>query len=141
MLRFRGGAQGHDVGEPGGPGNENGLKMRVYGTKGGLEWTQADPNYCGSRLGEPTGSSPAAGAGSDRRRRVTRVPPGHPEGYLEGFANIYTEAAAPSTPRRPAQPRRSEPCVYPTVHDGVKGVAFIEACVASSRRNGAWVKV
>ena len=80
-----------------------------------------------------------AGAGPEAAR-VTRIPGGHPEGYLEGFANIYSEAA-----RRSARGGRGEPVppevVYPTVDDGVKGVAFVEACVRSSRRNGAWVKV
>ena len=71
---------------------------------------------------------------------MTRIPSGHPEGYLEGFANIYMEAAAAINAKKSGA--RVDPNVlYPTVHDGVKGVAFVEACVASSRRNGAWVKV
>ena len=84
-----------------------------------------------------TRSGPGAGGGA---ARVTRIPSGHPEGYLEGFANIYTEAAAAINAKKSGA--RVDPNVlYPTVHDGVKGVAFVEACVASSRRNGAWVEV
>ena len=77
------------------PGNENGLKLRVYGTKGGLEWVQADPNYLWyTPFGEPKQLITRGGAGAGpAAARVTRVPPGHPEGYLEGFANIYAEAA------------------------------------------------
>ncbi|MDQ3560016.1 MAG: gfo/Idh/MocA family oxidoreductase, partial [Pseudomonadota bacterium] len=72
--------------------------------------------------------------------RVTRVPPGHPEGYLEGFANIYAEAARAIIAARDGRPPDPE-VVFPTVADGVKGMAFIEACVKSSARNAAWVKV
>ena len=71
---------------------------------------------------------------------MTRVPPGHPEGYLEGFANIYTEAANAIDARR----GRVEPdadVVFPTVHDGLRGVEFVDACVRSSARNAAWIKV
>ena len=76
-------------------GHENGLKLRVYGTKGGIEWVQADPNYLWfTPLGEPRRLITRGGAGAGAAAaRVTRVPPGHPEGYLEGFANIYAEAA------------------------------------------------
>ena len=77
------------------PGHENGLKLRVYGTKGGLEWVQADPNYLWyTPFGQPKQLITRGGAGAGpAAARVTRVPPGHPEGYLEGFANIYQEAA------------------------------------------------
>jgi len=69
---------------------------------------------------------------------MTRVPPGHPEGYLEGFANIYKEAAAAILAAREGKAPDPE-VVFPTVEDGVKGVAFVEACVRSSKRNAAWV--
>ncbi|MFS2177718.1 Gfo/Idh/MocA family protein [Rhizobium pisi] len=124
------------------PGHENGLMVRIYGTKGGLEWTQKDPNYLWyTPFGEPKrlitrgGASAGAAAG-----RVTRVPSGHPEGYLEAFATIYTEAAHAINARKKGK-TVDKAVVYPTVDDGVKGVAFVEACVASSKKNGAWVKV
>jgi len=70
---------------------------------------------------------------------VSRIPPGHPEGYLEGFANIYTEAAeAIVAARDGATP---EGALFPTVYDGLKGVQFVAACVRSSARNAAWVKL
>jgi len=75
-------------------GHENGLKLRVYGDKGSIEWVQADPNYLWfTPLDEPRRLITRGGAGHNAAAaRMTRVPPGHPEGYLEGFANIYGEA-------------------------------------------------
>jgi predicted dehydrogenase len=122
-------------------GHENGLKVRVYGTKAGIEWVQADPTYLWfTRLGEPKQLITRGGAGAGAAaQRVTRIPSGHPEGYLEAFATIYSEAAAAINAARTGAP--VDPAVtYPTIDDGVKGVAFVEACVASSRQNGAWVK-
>ncbi|MBK8457844.1 MAG: Gfo/Idh/MocA family oxidoreductase [Phyllobacteriaceae bacterium] len=124
------------------PGNENGLKLRIYGSRGGLEWVQADPNYLWhAPLGEPKRLITRGGAGSNEAAaRVTRIPSGHPEGYLEGFANIYAEAArairAARTGRKPPKD-----VIFPTVEDGVEGVAFVAACVASSKKNGAWTKL
>ena len=102
MLRFKGGAKGMLWASQVAPGNENGLKIRVYGTKGGLEWKQEDPNYLWyTPFGEPKRLITRGGAGSNAAAgRVTRVPPGHPEGYLEGFANIYTEVARAIKARR-----------------------------------------
>ena len=142
MLRFGNGARGMIWASQVAPGNENGLKLRVYGTKGGLEWTQADPNYLWyTPFGEPkrlisrggAGSGPAAG-------RVTRVPPGHPEGYLEGFANVYTEVARAIKAKR-AGKRVDKDVAFPGIADGVAGMAFIEACVKSSEKNGKWTKL
>jgi predicted dehydrogenase len=122
------------------PGNENHLKLRIFGTKAGIEWSQEDPNYLWfGAHGEQKRLITRGGAGAGAAAaRVTRVPPGHPEGYLEGFATIYTEAAQAI---RAAQAGRKldKAVLFPTVDDGVKGVAFVEACVKSSNRNGAWV--
>jgi predicted dehydrogenase len=124
------------------PGNENGLKLRVYGTKGGLEWVQADPNYLWyTPFGQPKQLITRGGAGSGpASARVTRVPPGHPEGYLEGFANIYAEAARAIRAARNGG-KMPKDVIFPTVRDGVEGVAFVEACVKSSKKNGAWTKL
>ena len=123
-------------------GHENGLKVRVYGTKGGIEWVQADPNYLWfTPLGNPRQLITRNGAGAGpAAARASRIPSGHPEGYLEGFATIYAEAARAIVARRNGNPVDKE-VIYPTVEDGVKGVAFVEACIASSRRNGTWVKL
>lgn len=142
MLRFKGGAKGMLWCSQVATGNENGLKVRIYGTKAGIEWTQADPNYLWfTRLGEPKQLITRGGAGANvAAARVTRIPSGHPEGYLEAFATIYTEAAHAINAAKSGA--AVDPAVvYPTVDDGVKGVAFVEACIASSKQNGGWVKV
>jgi predicted dehydrogenase len=143
MLRFKGGAKGMLWSSQVAPGNENGLKLRVYGTKGGLEWTQADPNYLWyTPFGQPKQLITRNGAGaSPAAARVSRVPPGHPEGYLEGFANIYAEAARAIRAARRKGGKPAKDVVYPTVKDGVEGVAFVEACVKSSKKNAAWTKL
>jgi predicted dehydrogenase len=143
LLRFKGGAKGMIWASQVAPGNENGLKLRVYGEKGGLEWTQADPNYLWyTPFGEPKRLLTRAGAGAGAAAgRVTRVPSGHPEGYLEGFANIYAEAARAIRAARKKGGKLPKDVIYPTVQDGVEGVAFVEACVKSSKKNGAWTKL
>jgi predicted dehydrogenase len=142
MLRYKGGAKGMIWASQVAPGHENGLKIRVYGTKGGLEWVQADPNYLWyTPFGEPKRLITRGGAGSNAAAaRVTRVPPGHPEGYLEGFANIYTEVARAIKARR-AGKKPDKDVQFPGIEDGVAGMAFIEACVKSSAKNGKWIKV
>lgn len=140
MLRFEGGARGMLWASQVAPGNENALRLRVYGEKGGLEWAQEDPNYLWfTPFGEPkrlitrgnAGAGPEAG-------RVSRVPPGHPEGYLEAFATIYSEAAEAIRAHQSGDAPSPE-VVYPTVEDGLKGVAFVDACVRSYARDAAWV--
>ena len=142
MLRFKGGAKGGIWASQVAVGHENGLKLRVYGTKGGIEWTQADPNYLWfTPYGEPKRLITRGGSGAGAAAaRVTRVPPGHPEGYLEGFSNIYTEVARAIRARRDGKPEDKD-VVFPGVHDGLKGVAFVEACVTSSASGGVWTKV
>jgi predicted dehydrogenase len=139
MLRFKGGARGMLWASQVAPGNENGLKLRVYGTKGGLEWEQENPNLLWfTPFGEPKRVITRAGAGAGPAAgRVSRIPPGHPEGYLEGFANIYAEAARAIRAAR-AGKRVPREVVYPTVMDGLEGVAFVDACVRSSKKNAAW---
>ena len=142
MLRWNGGAKGMLWSSQVAPGNENALKLRVYGSKGGLEWAQENPNQLWhTPFGAPRRLITRGGAGSGGAAgRVTRVPPGHPEGYLEGFANIYTEAANAITAHRDGNDVPAD-VLFPTVQDGLKGVAFIDACQRSSARNAAWVKV
>jgi predicted dehydrogenase len=142
LLRYANGARGMLWASQVAPGNENGLRLRVYGTKAGVHWVQANPNEMFfSPLGESTRIVTRGGAGSGAAAaRVTRVPPGHPEGYLEGFANIYSEAALAIHAAREGRKPPAE-CVFPTIADGVKGLAFVEAAVGSSKANGAWTKL
>jgi predicted dehydrogenase len=141
MLRYKGGARGMLWCSQVAPGNENGLRLRVYGDRGGLEWAQEDPNYLWyTKFGEPKQLITRNGAGAGGAAgRVSRIPPGHPEGYLEGFANIYSEAAAAIMAQRVGEDCPSE-VVFPTIRDGLKGVAFVNACVKSSAKDGRWVK-
>ncbi len=142
MLRYANGARGALWASQVAPGNENGLMLRVYGTKGGMHWRQDNPNCLFYSPYEKstriiTRGGPDLG---EAAARVTRVPPGHPEGYLEGFANIYSEvAAAIKAVRNGKKPPKG--VQFPTIDDGVKGLAFIEAAVKSSKGNGKWVKV
>jgi predicted dehydrogenase len=142
MLRYANGARGALWASQVAPGNENGLQLRVYGTKGGFHWRQDNPNYLFyTPFGKPTQILTRGGAGATAvAGRVTRIPSGHPEGYLEAFATIYTEAAAAIRSARDGT-RRDPAVMFPTIADGVKGVAFIEAAVKSSAKGGAWTKL
>ena len=142
LLRFAGGAKGMLWASQVAPGNENALRLRLYGTTGGLEWEQEVPNRLWfTPFGEPrrliTRGSAAAG---ESAKRVTRVPAGHPEGYLEGFANLYAEAAAAIRAAREGRPLPAG-VLFPTIEDGLEGMRFIDACVRSSSRNAAWVEM
>ena len=140
LLRYAGGARGMLWSSQVAPGNENGLRIRVYGDKGGLEWLQKDPNYLHfAPFGEPPRLITRGGSGStEAAGRITRVPAGHPEGYLEGFANIYSDIAEVIAAR--LEGRDPDPmATFPTVEDGARGVKFIAATVESSAQGGVWV--
>jgi len=142
LLRYKGGARGMLWCSQVASGCENGLRLRVYGTKAGIEWAQEDPNYLWvGPLNQPKHRITRGGAGSGPEAgRMTRVPPGHPEGYLEGFANIYAEAARAILARRDGVAVDAA-VIFPGLKEGVEGVAFVDACVRSSKRNGAWVSL
>ncbi|MEP3197318.1 MAG: Gfo/Idh/MocA family oxidoreductase [Lentilitoribacter sp.] len=142
MLRYKGGARGMLWCSQVAPGNENALRLRVYGEKGGLEWAQEDPNYLWyTPLGESKRLITRNGAGAGASAaRVSRIPPGHPEGYLEGFANIYSEAAKAIVAKR-TQSAVDGDVIFPTVQDGLLGVKFIDACVQSSAKNAEWIEI
>jgi predicted dehydrogenase len=143
LLRYANGARGMLWASQVAPGNENGLRLRVYGSKGGLEWRQEHPNQLRfAPLGEPVRivarGTPAANRAA---ARVTRIPAGHPEGYLEGFATLYSEIAQAIRAARPGGPKAEKAAHFPDLVDGLKGMYFIEAVVASSRRGGRWVRL
>lgn len=142
LMRYKGGARGMLWCSQVAAGEENGLKIKIYGSKAGLEWHQENPNYLWvSPLGKPayrlTRGGPATG---DAAARMTRIPSGHPEGYLEGFANIYAEAARAIIARREGQPLDVE-VHFPGLKEGLEGVAFVDACVRSSNKNAAWTSL
>src|SRR5216110_2144500 len=141
LLRFENGARGMLWGSQVAPGNENGLRLRVYGEKAGLEWSQEHPNQLRfSLVGRPgqvlSRGGPCLGAAAGH---ATRIPAGHPEGYLEGFANLYRDLAEQIRARRARRAPDPRALLVPTVEDGARGVKFIAAAVDSHARNGAWV--
>ena len=139
-IRFNGGAKGTIWSSQVAPGNENHLQVRIYGEKGGLEWCQEDPNYLYfTKFGFPKQKITRGGAGSlAAANDVTRIPPGHPEGYLEGFANIYTDVANALTDKINNDYDPANYC-FPTVVDGLEGIKFIERSIASSSSDSSWV--
>ena len=143
LLRYAGGATGTLWSSQVAPGNYNRLSIGVYGSNGGIEWVgEENDDLTWAPLGEPPRVITRGGPGArDVANRVTRMPPRHPEGYIEGFANIYSDAAeaiwAAKEGREPEEGARS----LPTVEDGARGLAFIEACVASSEAGGVWTEV
>ena len=141
MLRFKGGARGLLWASQCAPGNANNLKIRFYGESGGLEWAQENPNLLiHSPLGEQPRVLSRGGAGlGGAAGAATRIPPGHPEGYLEGFAQLYRDFAEQLSAR--IENRAPEPMALltPTVDDGVDGVRFVSRAVESNRQNGVWV--
>ena len=142
MLRFKGGAKGSIWSSQVAVGNENNLKIRVFGENGGLEWRQEDPNYLYyTKFGHPTQRvTRGSNSASEEANNVTRVPPGHPEGYLEGFANIYSDVCKSLFAQINNQNYDQSNDCYPTIYDGVEGMRFIETVLESSKNNSKWVR-
>jgi predicted dehydrogenase len=140
MLRFKGGAKGMLWASQIAVGNENALRLRVFGTKGGIEWDQETPNHMTfTRFGQPKqiytrGGAAAVGAGL----RNLRTPGGHPEGYLEAFATIYAEAAQIIQAQKDGA-KVPDGVHTPDISDGILGMKFIAACIDSSKNDTSWV--
>jgi predicted dehydrogenase len=143
MLRFAGGARGMLWSSQVAPGNENGLKLRVYGEKGGLEWHQEQPNTLRhTPFGEPSRLISRSGAGSSAvAGHASRIPAGHPEGYLEGFAQLYRDLAEQITARIDGRDPDPACLLVPGIAEGLRGMRFIAAAVASSQRDAAWTDI
>ena len=141
LLRFDNGAKGVLFASQISVGEENGLKLRVYGEFGGLEWSQMEPNsllvrwpdrpYEVRRTGGPGVSDAATGA--------TRLPAGHPEGFLEAFALLYRNFADTLEAIRAGRRPTEENLDFPTIADGVRGMAFIETVVESAEAGAQWL--
>ena len=144
LVRFKGGAKGIIYASQISNGDENALNIRVYGTKASLEWHQEDPNelivkYANAprriyRRGNDYISESAAGHG------YTRTPFAHPEGFIEAFANIYLAAAKAMIDQIDGNPAPPEGYDFPSVDDGVAGMAFIKTTVESSALAEKWIK-
>ena len=143
MLRFSDGAKGGLWATQVAPGNENNLHLRVYGEKAGLEWRQEDPNQLiFTPLGQPRRTIRRGGAGTGlAATHATRVPSGHPEGYLEAFAQLYTDLAEQIRAKIEKRPPNPDSLLVPGVEDGVEGVRFINAVLDSSRNRSAWTAI
>ena len=146
LLRFEGGAKGVLVASKVATGEENGLRLRIYGDKKGLVWKQERPNILrvrAQKAPEETWkrANPYVREVSESSARASRPPAGHPEGYIEGFANHYMNFC--DTIRAVDAGERPTPAMldFPGVHDGVRGLRFIEAVVASNAAGGVWTKV
>jgi predicted dehydrogenase len=141
LVRYRGGAKGVLHASQICVGDENDLNIRVYGTKASLEWRQEHPNELVVKYADKPRQVWRRGNGydGDEAKRFTRIPAGHPEGYLEAFGNIYLEAFRGITAEVEgrALPKKLD---FPTIDDGVEGMAFIEAVVRSSSLGARWVK-
>jgi predicted dehydrogenase len=141
MLRFAGGARGMLWASQVCPGNENALRLRVYGERGGLDWAQEHPNQLRwTPLGEAPRILARGSALSPAAAHATRIPAGHPEGYLEAFAQLYRDAAEQVAAAIEGRAPDPASLLVPTVEDGLRGMAFVAACIDSSRRDGAWVE-
>jgi len=143
LLKFDNGATGILMATQVAAGEENNLNIRVYGEKGGLVWKQEEPNTLEVKWLDKPKETIRAGWGylSDTAKKNTRTPSGHPEGYLEAFANIYLNFAKAVREYKPGRKIDSEKFDFPDVADGVRGMAFVEAVVKSAKSNLKWTKV
>lgn len=145
LLRFENGAAGCLMASQVAAGEENALKIRIYGEKGGLEWAQHEPNTLLVKwLDAPAQILRAGGNYGDRLSSYavlnTRTPGGHPEGYLEAFGNIYRNFARTLTARIDGVDPIPEALDFPGVEDGIRGMAFIDNVVASSQSEQKWTE-
>jgi len=144
LLRLKGGGRGVLTVSQVATGEENALRLRVYGSKGAVVWSQENPNYMEIyRHGKPreTLSRGRAEYLAPAAMAVTRTPWGHPEGYLEAFANIYGGAIDAIRRHVDGKPLPSSEYDFPTVHDGVRGLKFIYTAVESARKGGVWTRL
>lgn len=142
LLRFDNGAKGMLWASQVAVGNENNLSLRIYGEKGGLSWRQEAPNEL---VFSPLGGAPqtitrgSPGVAEDGSR-ATRIPAGHPEGYLEAFATVYRDVAAAIRAHLTGEAVDAG-VTFPTGADGLSGVVFVEAAVESSSGGAVWVEI
>jgi predicted dehydrogenase len=143
LLRFDNGARGVLFASQISAGEENNVKIRLYGEKGGLEWAQVDANTLIHRPLEGSARMIRTGVGDlyPITQAHTRFPAGHPEGYLEAFANIYRNVAKCIQARLVNQTPASQYLDYPTIEEGVRGMLFIEKVVASGKSDAKWIEM
>jgi predicted dehydrogenase len=140
LLRFSKGAKGMLWASQVAAGNENNLRLRVYGERAGLEWQQEHPNeLIFAPLAQPRRTLRRGGPGTGAAAAAAiRIPAGHPEGYLEAFAQLYKDLAEQITARRERRSPDPQSLLVPGIADGVEGMRFISAVLESSRNRSAW---
>ena len=141
LIRYEGGAKGVMIASQVSAGEENDLRVRIYGTEGGLEWRQEEPNYLYHRPTEEPERVLKRGNDylCEEAKKASRLPPGHPEGFIEAFANVYMSVAATIRARQEQVEPGGLPRDFPTVYDGARGVHFIEKTVESSQSDKKWL--
>ncbi len=143
LCRYEGGARGVLFASQISTGDENNLNIRIYGTKASIEWHQEQPNELIVKFADKPRETWRRGNSYNGAvaQKYTRLPFGHPEAFIEAFANVYLAAAEAITDAVEGKFKGNEAYDYPTVQDGVDGMAFIEAAVKSSKNNGAWTNL
>lgn len=143
LLRFSNGARGLLYASQISAGEENGLTIQVYGEKGGIEWRQMEPNTLVVKwLDRPVQNLRTGSVGlSAAAQAAARLPAGHPEGYLEAFANIYRNVARCIRARGAGETPDPLHLDFPTVADGLRGMRFVEAVIASGKSEQKWIKL
>jgi predicted dehydrogenase len=141
MLNYKGGAKGLYWSSQIAVGHDNGFRVRIYGTKASLEWVEEDPNYCKvAFIDKPT---VRLSRGRDkmypRAQALSRIPSGHPEGYFECFANIYSTFITALNKKMAGESLTKDDLDFPNIREGIRGVKFIEKCVDSSKKGAVWV--
>lgn len=141
MLNYKGGAKGLYWSSQVAVGYDNALRLRVFGSKGTIQWSQENPNYLVvSRLGQPTVTLSRGRDGFyPHAQSYSRIPSGHPEGYFEAFANIYRTFIAALGKKKAGRELSAEDLDFPGPEAGVSGVKFIGKCVDSSRKGAVWL--
>jgi predicted dehydrogenase len=141
MLNYDQGAKGLYWSSQIAVGHDNGFRVRIYGSKASLEWVQENPNHVKvSYIDKPT---EILSRGRDkmypRAQALSRIPAGHPEGYFEAFANIYSIFLTALNKKISREKLTQDDLDFPGVEDGIRGVRFIEKCVESSQKGAVWV--
>jgi len=141
MVEYDGGAKGLYWSSQIAIGSDNALRIRVYGTKGSIEWAQENPNYLKVTMLDKPSEVWSRGRDSfvPHAQGFSRIPSGHPEGYFEAFANVYAAFCRTLLARVEKRTIAAEEMDFPTVASGLAGVAFIGKCVESSRKGSVWV--
>ena len=141
LVRYKGGAKGILYASQISTGDENNLNIRIYGTKASLEWHQEHPNELVMKFAEQPRQIHRRGNvyNGPECQKFTRLPFGHPEAFIEAFANVYLGFAEAVADRIGGGSAADYD--FPSIHDGVYGMAFIDAAVRSSQNNSAWTKL